>query len=91
MNNFDLAVCLTAVNLLAFFLFGVDKYKARKKKWRISEAALWTVSILGGSLGAWLGMQIFRHKTKHKTFVIGIPVLFVCQILIGTGILRYFQ
>ena len=91
MNNFDLAVGLTAVNLLAFFLFGVDKYKARKKKWRISEAALWTVSILGGSLGAWLGMQIFRHKTKHKTFVIGIPVLFVCQILIGTGILRYFQ
>ena len=80
---------LIAVNLLAFFLFGVDKYKARKKKWRISETTLWTVSILGGSLGAWLGMQIFRHKTKHKTFVIGIPVLFVCQILIG--ILRYFQ
>ena len=91
MNNFDLGVGLTAVNLLAFFLFGVDKYKARKKKWRISETTLWTVSILGGSLGAWLGMQIFRHKTKHKTFVIGIPVLFVCQILIGTGILRYFQ
>ena len=87
MNNFG----LPAVNLLAFFLFGVDKYKARKKKWRISETTLWTVSILGGSLGAWLGMQIFRHKTKHKTFVIGIPVLFVCQILIGTGILRYFQ
>lgn len=62
------------VNVLTFFLFGLDKYKARKRKWRISETVLMTMAFLGGSLGALAGMSVFRHKTRHWKFTVGIPV-----------------
>lgn len=58
-----------------------DKKRAIKKQWRISEAALITIAIIGGSIGEYLGMQNFRHKTKHLKFKIGIPIIIMVQII----------
>ena len=66
---------LFLVNLMAFLLMGVDKSKARRRKWRISEKTLFLFPILGGPLGGLLGMSVFRHKTKHPKFVYGFTLL----------------
>ena len=71
---------LLAINALSFILFGLDKYKAKKGKWRISEATLLMMAIVGGSIGAWAGMQIWHHKTMHKKFQYGIPAIIIMQI-----------
>ena len=71
---------LLAINIAAFALYGIDKYKARKAKWRISEAKLLKTAVLGGSIGAWLGMKIWHHKTMHKKFKYSIPVILLIQI-----------
>jgi len=71
---------LMAVNVLAFLLFGLDKWKAKHKKWRIPEATLLGIAVIGGSIGALLGMMVWHHKTKHKNFRIGIPVILMAQI-----------
>ena len=76
-----LILYLFAVNIAAFALFGADKRKARRGDWRISEKALFLSAVLGGSLGALIGMRLFHHKTKHWYFVIGIPAIFVLQII----------
>ena len=76
------AYYLLCANVLAFIAFGVDKRKARKHKWRTSERTLLLLAVMGGSVGAWLGMEIFRHKTKHKKFRIGIPVIFFLQLFL---------
>lgn len=68
---------LLAFNLITFVIYGIDKLKAKKSKWRISEAALLLLALFGGSVGAWLGLKVWRHKTQHKKFYIGIPVLMV--------------
>ncbi|SEO81870.1 Uncharacterized membrane protein YsdA, DUF1294 family [Amphibacillus marinus] len=60
-----------------------DKQRAKQNKWRISERMIWTISILGGSLGALTGMYGYRHKTKHLSFKLGLPLLLICQIVIG--------
>ena len=73
---------LLTVNATAFLLMLIDKQKARKGKWRIPEATLIGSAILGGSIGAWLGMQIFRHKTRHKKFTLGIPFILLVQTLL---------
>lgn len=65
------------VNLLAFVLFGVDKYKAKRGQWRISEWRLMLLSFFGGGAGALCGMYVWRHKTQHKLFVIGVPLLVI--------------
>lgn len=70
------------INTIALSLFGYDKQCAKKHQWRISEKALLTSAIIGGSLGAGIGMILFRHKTKHKTFQLGIPLILTAQILI---------
>lgn len=75
-------IYLIAINILAFALMGIDKQKAKKHKWRISEKTLFMSAILFGSIGAILGMYVFRHKTKHLSFVIGMPVIFVIQIVV---------
>lgn len=64
---------LAAVNLVTFTVYGVDKAKARRGAWRIPEKTLFLLPLLGGSVGALLGMLVFRHKTKHWYFVWGIP------------------
>lgn len=73
---------LLGVNLIAFALMGIDKKRAIRKAWRIPERTLFLSAILGGSLGAILGMQVFRHKTKHWYFQLGMPVILVAQLLL---------
>ncbi|WP_346887549.1 DUF1294 domain-containing protein [Clostridium sp. UBA1056] len=73
---------LIVLNLVGFFIMLADKKRAIKNQWRISEKALIGISIIGGSIGMLAGMNIFRHKTKHKKFTIGIPVILVIQVAI---------
>ena len=82
MNTFHsyLAYDLLAINAVAFIVYGIDKYKAKKAKWRISEATLLLLAVLGGSIGAWMGMKIWHHKTMHKKFKYGIPAILLIQI-----------
>ena len=70
---------LLAINALSFILFGLDKYKAKKGKWRISEATLLMMAVIGGSIGAWVGMRLWHHKTMHKKFKYGIPIIIILQ------------
>lgn len=70
------------VNLVAFISFGLDKQRAKRKMWRIPESTLLLFSIVGGSVGAGLGMAVFHHKTKHWKFKVGIPLIFVLQVLL---------
>ena len=71
---------LLAVNVLTFIVYGVDKWKAQRGRWRVPEASLLGLAALGGSVGAWLAMQLFRHKTQKKKFRYGVPALFVLQV-----------
>ena len=71
---------LFAINIVSFFLYGIDKYKAKKNKWRISEATLLMIAVIGGSIGAWAGMRLWHHKTMHKKFKYGIPVIMIMQV-----------
>ena len=80
--NEILWIYLVVINVAALALFGADKRKAKKHAWRISEKALFLSAVLGGSVGALLGMLLFRHKTKHWYFVIGIPLILVIQIFL---------
>lgn len=73
---------LIAINAVTFIFFGIDKWKAVHGKWRISEAMLLGLAVLGGSIGAWLGMMAWRHKTKHKKFQLGVPVIMIMQIVL---------
>ena len=75
-----LAYCLFAINAITFVVYGIDKYKAKKAKWRISEATLLLLAVLGGSIGAWMGMRVWHHKTMHRKFKYGIPALLLMQI-----------
>lgn len=70
------------INLVAFFLMGMDKQKARKHAWRVPEKTLFLSAILGGSVGAILGMQFFRHKTKHWYFKYGMPAILIIQLIL---------
>ena len=67
------------INVLTFIVYGVDKWKAQRGRWRVSEAVLLGLAALGGSVGAWLAMQLFRHKTQKKKFRYGVPILFALQ------------
>ena len=71
---------LLAINIVSFFLYGIDKYKAKKNKWRISEATLLMIAVIGGSIGAWVGMRLWHHKTMHKKFKYGIPIIIILQV-----------
>ena len=75
-------IYLIAINVVAFFLYGIDKWKAKRSKWRISEATLLGLAVIGGSIGAWLGMKVWHHKMMHKKFKYGIPLILMAQIAI---------
>ena len=75
-----LAYYFLATNAVTFIVYCIDKYKAKKAKWRISEATLLLLAVLGGSLGAWMGMKVWHHKTMHKKFKYGIPAILLIQI-----------
>lgn len=72
---------LLVINLITFIVYGIDKYKAKKAKWRIPEATLLLMAAIGGSIGAWLGMKAWHHKTLHKKFKYGIPAILLLQII----------
>ena len=72
---------LFALNLITFIIYGIDKFKAKKAKWRIPESTLLLLAVFGGSIGAWLGLQVWRHKTQHKKFYIGIPMILTLQVI----------
>ena len=74
---------LLAINIVSFFLYGIDKYKAKKNKWRISEATLLMMAVIGGSIGAWVGMRLWHHKTMHKKFKYGIPIIIILQVALA--------
>ena len=86
MTNNVLLYYLIAVNTLTFVVYGIDKWKAKQGSWRISEATLLTLAVIGGSIGALLGMKIWHHKTMHKKFKYGLP-----QILLAQIVLVYFS
>ncbi|AJD91719.1 hypothetical protein JMA_24020 [Jeotgalibacillus malaysiensis] len=65
------------LSLIGFISMKVDKKRARNDEYRISEKTLWTIALLGGALGSWVGMNFFRHKTKHFSFRVGMPVLVI--------------
>ena len=73
-------IYLAVVNVLAFVLFGIDKYKAKHDRWRIKEATLIGIAVIGGSAGAWLGMRVWHHKTQHNQFKYGLPLILLIQI-----------
>ena len=71
---------LIGINVLAFLVYGIDKWKAKQDSWRISEATLLLLAVIGGSIGALLGMQVWHHKTMHKKFKYGLPLILLAQI-----------
>lgn len=79
MRNIIIYLCV--INAIAFLLYGLDKQKAKRHKWRIPEATLLDVAFLGGSIGAFLGMQVFHHKTRKAKFYIGVPLIFFLQVI----------
>ena len=78
---------LLAINIATFFLYGIDKYKAKKGRWRISEATLLLMAVVGGSIGAWTGMRLWHHKTMHKKFKYGIPIIIILQVALAVYLL----
>ena len=86
-------IYLVAINVVTFFAYCIDKWKAKRSKWRISEATLLGMAVIGGSIGAWLGMRVWHHKTMHKKFQLGIPLIIVAQIALVIWIISksYFQ
>ncbi|MBQ3881092.1 MAG: DUF1294 domain-containing protein [Bacteroidales bacterium] len=79
---------LIVINLVTLFAFIIDKKKAKRSKWRIPEATLLGLAVLGGSIGAWLGMRLWRHKTLHNKFRFGIPLIFLAQLAAAFFLLK---
>ena len=79
---------LFVINVVAFLAFGLDKLKAKADAWRIPEKTLLGLAIIGGSVGAILGMRTFRHKTRHKQFSVGLPVILALQLILVVLLLR---
>ena len=75
-------IYLIAINVVTFFMYGIDKWKAKRSKWRIPETTLLGLAAIGGSIGAWLGMRVWHHKTMHKKFQFGIPLILIIQLAI---------
>lgn len=83
-----LVAYVAIINTLAFIVYGIDKLKAKKGKWRIPESTLLLLAIIGGSIGAWFGIKVWHHKTLHKKFKYGIPLIVIIQIVIAIYIFR---
>lgn len=82
---------LFIVNLLGFVLMFIDKKRAQNNQWRIKEATLFLSAAIGGSIGSMLGMKVFRHKTKHLSFLIGMPAIFIVQAALVVGYIVYLR
>lgn len=81
------AYFLVSINILAFIVYGIDKWRAAHGRWRIPEATLLGIAVIGGSIGALIGMKVWHHKTKHKKFVLGLPAILLIQLIILSSIL----
>ena len=77
---------IVVINLVSFMMFGIDKYKARRGQWRISEATLLAMAAIGGSIGVWMGMKVWHHKTLHSKFRYGVPIM----LLVHVALMAYF-
>ena len=82
-----LAGYIILVNLAGFYMMASDKHRARSHRFRIPEASLFAVALIGGSCGAISGMYVFHHKTKHPRFVIGMPVILAAQVVAVLAVL----
>lgn len=82
MNNI-ISCYILGINVIAFLVYGIDKLKAKRGKWRIPESTLLQLAAIGGSIGAWLGMKVWHHKTMHKKFQYGVPLLLFLQLALG--------
>ncbi len=74
---------LLGVNILTFLVYGIDKSKARRKAWRISECTLLMLAVIGGSVGALFAMRLFHHKTLHKKFRYSVPLIMALQVVVA--------
>jgi len=88
---FIILIYLLIVNVLGFVLMFVDKKRAQNNQWRIKEATLFLSAAIGGSIGSMLGMKVFRHKTKHLSFLIGMPAIFIVQVALVVGYFVYLR
>jgi uncharacterized membrane protein YsdA (DUF1294 family) len=78
----SISIIIVIINIVTFIIYGIDKYKAKKGKWRIPENSLIGLAIIGGSIGAYIGMRVWHHKTMHLKFKYGIPLIIVIQLII---------
>ena len=83
-------IYLLIINIIAFIMYGIDKWKAHRKQWRISEKMLLFLAVIGGSAGALAGMYIFHHKRLHNKFTFGVPLILVLQVMIFICIMENF-
>ncbi len=87
-----LLIYLALINIIGFVIMAVDKSKAKKHKWRISEKNIFITAAIGGSIGVFAGMRQFHHKTKHNKFVYGIPAILILQLTAAVIIyLKFFR
>ena len=84
-----LIIYLIAINVVTFIVYGIDKMKAKRSKWRIPEATLLGLAVIGGSVGAWLSMRVWRHKTQHAKFRYGVPIILIAQVALLVWIFLY--
>ena len=86
---YSILIYFAGINIVTFFLYGIDKWKAKRSKWRIEEATLLWWAAFGGSIGALLGMKAWHHKTLHKKFKYGVPAILIAQLAI-VGVIIYY-
>lgn len=92
MNDLTLNIVLiylVAINVVAFVVYGIDKYKAVRSKWRIPESTLIGLAVIGGSIGAWMGMKFWHHKTLHAKFRFGIPIILIAQVALAWWLMQH--
>lgn len=92
MNDLTLNIVLiylVAINVVTFVVYGIDKYKAVRSKWRIPESTLIGLAVIGGSVGAWLGMKFWHHKTLHAKFRFGIPIILIAQVALAWWLMQH--
>jgi len=76
-------ICMLVMSIVGFSAMGIDKSKARRNAWRIPEKTLLMIAFLGGGAGVWLGMEVFRHKTKHLQFKLGVPIICLIEFIVA--------